>query len=533
MRQISVLVKMELCNLYGWNVFRHTKDRGERKKSIALGVIMVILVVMLMCYMGGLSYGYVTLGVPDIVPMYLTVIASAITMVMGVFKAGGVIFKRNGYDILSALPVSNWAVVISRFARLYVESLAFTLAVMVPGLSVYVVLAKPGAWSLLVGLLSAFLVPLLPVALASGIGALVTGISSRMRHKALAETAFMVIFVLAVVFGAPRVSVSMEEMSPAMIKELLGQASDMLGKIYPPARLLGNAVVKGDAMSFLWFVLLSVVAFVLVVTLVAVNFHSICRSLYGTTATHDYKMETLQSSSIMQALVKREAKRYFASSVYVTNTIIGPIMGTAFCAALFFVDLETALVGLPVKMNLDAAIPFIMAGIFSLMNPVCVSISMEGKEWWIAKSLPLSAKQILDSKLAFGLCLVAPFWFVSEIIVMLALRPSITEMLWLVVVPAITMVFSCVFGITVNLKLPKLTWETEVSVVKQSAASAVGGLGCVLVAIAGALPVLLLPGEYTDIVCLAFCIILVVLTMGLYYKNSHVDLKTFLYKWIK
>lgn len=525
MRQISILIKMELCNLYGWNVFRHTRDGGERKKSIVLGIIVGLLVVMLMSYMGGLSYGLITLGFANVIPIYLTVIASALTLAMVVFKASGILFRRNGYDILSALPVSDWAVVVSRFVRMYVESLAFTLVVMVPGLSVYGILVQPGALAFFVGLMGSFVIPLLPVAVASGIGALVTGIASRMKYKALAETTFMVLFVLVVIFGAPSLSMSMEEMSPEVIKELLGQVSDMLGQIYPPAKLLGTAVVQGDVMKLLCFVLLSVVVFVLMVSIVATNFHTICRSLYGTTATHDYKMESLQSSSLMQSLVKREAKRYFASSVYVMNTIIGPIMGIAFCVALFFVDLETAMTGLPVDMNINAAIPFVMAGIFSLMNPVCVSISMEGKEWWIVKSLPLSVKNILDSKLVFGLCLIAPFLLVSEIIVLFALRPSVMELLWLIVVPAIAIVFSCVFGITVNLKLPKLTWETEVSVVKQSAASAIGGMGSFFVAMVGALPVLLLPEKYTNIVCLVICVIFVVVIVRLYYNNNRVDLK--------
>lgn len=525
MKQISILIKMELCNLYGWNVFRHTKDNSERKKSIALGIVVGLLIVMFVSYIGGVSYGFITLGAADILPMYLAVLSSIFTFAMVVFKAGGTLFRKNGYDILSALPVSDWAVVVSRFVRLYIESLVCTLMIMASGLSIYGVWGKADVRTILVGLIGSFVVPLLPVAVASGIGALITGIASRMKHKALAETLCMMLFVLVVIFGTPSLSMSIEEMTPEMIKEMLGQASHMLGKIYPPATLFGDAIVQGDGIKFLKFSLLSIVVFLLVVTIVAAHFHSICRGLYGTTATHNYQMEALHSSSVMQALVKREAKRYFASSVYVTNTIIGPIMGTVFCVAMFFVDLETALVGLPVQMNVNAAIPFIMAGIFSLMNPVCVSISMEGKEWWIAKSLPLSVKTILDSKLIFGLCLIAPFWIVSEVIVMFALRPSLMETLWLVVVPAVAIVFSCVFGITVNLKLPKLNWETEVSVVKQSAATALGGMGSFFLAIIGSVPVLLAPPNYTNIVYLVICILFLVSIIGLYRKNHSVDLK--------
>ncbi len=526
MRQISVFVRMELCNLYGWNVFRHTRDKGEKKKSIALGIIIGLCIVMLMSYIGGMSYGFITLGVPDIIPTYLAMITSVLTLAMVVFKAGGILFRRNGYDILSALPVPMFAVVVSRFVRLYVESLVLTLVIMLPGLSVYAVLGKIGMKSIFIGFIGAPVIPLLPVAIAAGIGAFITGIASRLKHKALAETAFMVLFVLVVMFGAPSFSMSMEKMSPEMITSMLSRASDMLGKIYPPAKLLGEAVTQGDGIKLFGFFLLSIVVFVLVVSIVAANFHIICRSLYGTTATHDYKMQDLQRGTVMQALVRKELKRYFSSSVYVTNTIIGPIMGIAFCVALFFVDLEAEMAILLIDMNVNAAIPFVLAGIFSMMNPVCVSISMEGKEWWIVKSLPLSVKTILDSKLLFGFILMAPFLFVAEIIVMIALRPSLLEALWLIVVPVIAIVFSCVFGLMVNLKLPKLTWETEVSVVKQSAATAIGGLGSFLVVIVSALPVLFLPVQYVNIVCLVICVILVVPTVGMYRRNCCVDLKT-------
>ena len=108
MKQISIFVKMELCNLYGWNVFRYTKDKGEQKKSIALGVVIGLCILMLMSYIGGMSYGYITLGVPNIIPIYLILISSVLTLAMVVFKVGGILFRRNGYDILSALPVPTF-----------------------------------------------------------------------------------------------------------------------------------------------------------------------------------------------------------------------------------------------------------------------------------------------------------------------------------------------------------------------------------------------------------------------------------------
>ena len=64
-------------------------------------------------------------------------VASFFLFFLGIFKAGGVVFKKEGYDIISSLPVSQSAIVVSRFLRLYIEDLLFALAVLLPGLSVY------------------------------------------------------------------------------------------------------------------------------------------------------------------------------------------------------------------------------------------------------------------------------------------------------------------------------------------------------------------------------------------------------------
>lgn len=150
-----------------------------------------------------------------------------------------------------------------------------------------------------------------------------------------------------------------------------------------------------------------------------------------------------------------------------------------FCIGLFFIDFDSIVVSLPGTVDLKAVVLFV----------------------------------------------ASPFLVIAELIVIFALRLGVLELLWLIVIPVLCLMLTCVFGISVNLKLPKMNWETEVSVVKQSAASMIGGIVASLVIILCAIPVLLVPTQYTDVVCLVICIILATLTVRLYYKNNRVDLK--------
>jgi len=239
----------------------------------------------------------------------------------------------------------------------------------------------------------------------------------------------------------------------------------------------------------------------------------------------------LKQNSVRKALLIREARRYFASGPYVSNTIIGPVLGAVMGVILACTDVDqmivqfTAQIPDSVNMNVKGVIPLLIAAVMSMMNVVCISVSMEGKQWWISKNLPLSARMIFDAKLLFNLLLIAPFYVVAEICVMLALRPGIFEAVWILLLPALLIVFSCVFGLRINLLFPKMDWENETVAVKQSAASFLGGIGGTVVALLLALLILLLPGDYYNVLCMAETLLLAGMIVLLYRKNNRVLLE--------
>jgi len=521
---LKTLTILELRNLYGLNVLRHTKDTKEKRKKIALSCIMILAILILLSYVGGLSFGLIYLGLPQVVPAYLVLIASMLILFLGIFKAGSMLFHQNGYDILCSLPISQGTIVLSRILRMYVENLILTFGVLLPGLGVYVFLMKPGIPFYVFGILGIFLLPLLPMTATVFIGALITGISSRMKHKNLVTTALSIFTVLALLLGSSKLSAVEDNITPEMLAELSDVVLNVLQKIYPPAIWLGNAIAAGNPKDFLLFAVLSLGVFVTVSIIVTACFQPICRGLHSTSAKHNYQMQNLKQSSVLMTLCKKELKRYFASSIYVTNTIIGPIMGTVLSGAFLFLDMEQMLGQFPLEVNVKVFAPFLVASVFCTMTITCTSISMEGANWWIAKSLPLTTKTILDAKILMNILVILPFYLVSEILLVIALKPGILELLFFLLVPACIILFACVFGITINLLFPVFNWETEVSVVKQSASAAIGGFGGMLFGILWAIISVVIPKEYIILYQLGCCVITLGITGLLYYKNNKTQL---------
>ena len=253
------------------------------------------------------------------------------------------------------------------------------------------------------------------------------------------------------------------------------------------------------------------------------NFHAVCRRLNTTSAKHDYRMEQLDISHLRSALYRREFKRYFASGIYVTNTIMGPIMGTLMAGALFFVGMDSLSEMMGMPLNVAPIVPFFVGGSFGMMPPTAVSISMEGKNWWIVKTLPLTAKDVFDAKLLLSLSLMAPFYVVSEVFLVLAMKPVGLELLWTILIPLVISLFACVAGLAANLLLPRFDWDNEVTIVKQSASAALGGFAGMLAAVVGGIAAGVLPGHLSRGV---FCLVTLGVTAALYCKNNRTDLRT-------
>ncbi len=519
MNNIRILTALELRSFFGINRFLHTRDKRERKRFYLLGVVWALLMVMAAFYVGALVWGLWSFGMEETVPAYLAMLGSLLVFALGLFQAGHRIFGQKGFELLSALPVKPSDVVVSRFLALYLENVALTGIVMVPGTAVYGLLQRPGLGFYGGTALVWLLLPAIPLVASGLLGTLILAASARMKHKSLAETALTVVFVVGILLWSFTVN---PEVTPEMLQELAKTVGALIGSIYPPAVWMGKAM-QGGWMELLLVAASSLAALGLTMALVSRLYLPIMGKLQQNSARHDYKMETLNSRGLGKALLLREAKRYFSSGIYVTNTIVGPIMGTLLAGAVCFGGLDGLTETLPV--DIGPLIPFAFSAVFTTMTTTAVSISMEGRQFWVIQSLPIPVEDWLRSKILLNLGLMAPFYLVSQVLLVIGLKPGAMELVWLMLIPAAVSCFAVVLGIEVNLKLHRFDWEKEEQVVKQSASAALGGFaGLLTSAVLGAV-CFLAPTPLQDLAKGVACGVLVLATAGLYRRCCSVKME--------
>ncbi len=523
MGEFRALLAVEMRAPFGVNRFLHTKDGKEKRRGRILLFAWLVLAVLGVFYVCSLAIALCELGLSDVLPAYLAVLSSLIVLAFGLFRAGGRIFGEHGYEILSSMPLKPRTIVLARFLALYLEDLLFTLLVTVTGVIVYGIYRQPSVGFYLSFFIGTLLLPAVPLVVSTVFGTLISFVASRMKCKSLVQTVLSVGVVLGVLLGSFSIEGATEGLTPEQISAMLGNLGAILGQIYPPALWL-NYGVTGHVGYFFLYVGVSVGAMALALLLASKSFHAIVRGMRSYTAKHDYQLGEMASRGLLKTMLIREAKGYFSSSVYVTNTIIGPILGTVLAVSLCFVGLDGFQASLPSTISLPSALPFLFSAIFCMMPPASVSISMEGKHVWAVKSLPIPTKTWLDGKILFNLLLFLPFYLLSTVAMAIALKPTFLQALRIFLVPASVTLFCVNLGVAVNLKFHSFDWERAETVVKQSLPSFLGGFAGFFVSVACGVAVLTVPSSLQWLANLLVCLILLGLTAWLYVRNQRVNI---------
>ena len=489
------------------------KDETAKRKKKAVLVILVLLVLVVIVQMGAQSYGILMLGGEKIVPQIQTVSAVLLIFFFSIFDS--TLFGVKGYEILWSLPISRKDIAMGRMIKMYVVYFFLAILVMLPGIMVYGINVHPAAGFFVRFFLGILFLPVLPLSVSTALQMFIQLVAARSRHRTGVKT-ILTVLMLAVLSGMC-FFLSMGTFPDLSKPEnLIFILENMLEQQFPG--WMRNWLVSFKDLFI--FAGVSVFAGMLVCILVCRNFTGMIAGLSSVSGKHGSHTGMGYQKSVLMALCKKEARRYFSSSVYVSNTIVGPILAAAGTAALFFVDLE------PVKNILNVPLeylaPVAWCCIGCIMFPSSVSISMEGDRVWIIKSLPLSMKTILDAKMLFALILYLPFYLISEILFMILFRPSVGEVLWLLAAPIVMLVFSSIFSLSVNLKFQNFNWKKDEEIVKQSASSMIGGLLPTVVLFLCGGGIALIPVSWIRPAILA---VLLLISAMLYRKNMHEKLK--------
>ena len=490
-----LLTKNRLIEQLGINVFRYEKDKRKRNSKIALTVSIGIILIMLIAYCGGMAYGYVYLGMIDLIPSIALFISSLFTLSFSLFKSNGELFGFYDYDQVMSLPLTVRTIINSRFLNMYIWNTLIAFIVMFPMGIIYILFEQPAFISYLMWFISIFLVSLIPTAVAAIFGAVVTAISVKFKYTSAVATFLSI--ALLIVFMLLSMSVATSDIgfgelfdfqtgtiNADAFSTLAPYISDRLNQFYLPTKLFKEAIVDGKILSFLIFAGISIGLYMLLLLLLPIKYKQINTALTSHISRGNYKVGVLRQSGMLLALYKKTIMRILKSTVCATNLLVGCVLAILLAVMVLTAGPEKILQSLdlvdyfPIVKNVAG---YVIAAMVSMSNTAAISLALEGKNIWLIKSLPISPKTLYDSYLLSNLTFTIPTSIVCSILFSIALNTSFIETILIIVTPLSFSLFTAVAGIFIGNRMAYYDWQDETQLIKQSMMNLIGMLGGMII----------------------------------------------------
>lgn len=472
MRKFVSLCKVNLRSLL--NAFRIGKSKTARGGYAAIILLLAISLYMSLIYSSVTAAALQQENLLDYMLPMMSVMSLMMSLMFTMFAAQNIVFGSKDTDLMLSLPVSAFEVMLARITALLIEELLLNAAMLLPAFALYALNGGRVGWGALLLLPVCVLLAVLASLLSLIIGFVTALLSSRFRHRSLVES---IIYLL--VFGG----FTVVYVQVGNISSLVSQNPQAFVRLFHswllPAFWAGDAV-HGNVLSLLLLAAVTVLPFLAVTLLCSLRFQKILSALQSRPMRRDYRLQKLQSRSVTFSLFFREVKRLFGTPMYFFNMSFGLLMMLG--AGIFSLIKPDMAQQLVQTLHMPAALPLTAVCVLmsATVNTACVSISLEGRCFWIIKSAPISPQQVFNAKINLNALVSAAAAAVGGVMLGVALQAGVLgTVLGILCACACGYVTACI-GLTVNLLLPKMDADNDIVVIKQSASALCGIFGGVL-----------------------------------------------------
>lgn len=504
--------------------------RKNRRKS-ASGVGPILLIAGIMVYVsvvwsGTMASLFAPVGGLDIMIAVMMLLGLVMSLAFTLYAAQGTLYSTKDIDLVLSMPVPTFYVMLARLLALYLEIALIVECVLIPAGVVYLLNGGAGGAAFMVLLIvTGLFIALIPALITLVFGYLISWAISRTRHKNLFNIIFSLVFtgvlVVAILF--------MNSGGWHTIAEDIGGMREMIFSAVPP---LGWAVGAATGPNLLYFLLtlaICLVPFLVVAWLFSLNYKKLLTRLSSNVLRSDYKIGVLGTSGAQAALIKKESRRFFGTAAYFLNAGMGAILLIiAGVVALIFRGMITEFLaafaamggGVFVSTYLPAILLGFMLFFLTTLMPSSVSISLEGKTLWILKEAPLSTGRVFFAKAGFAALLGIVTSVVAVPLLGIAFSLPAASILGILAICLLFAVNMGMQGLYTNLRFPRLDFENETVVIKQSASVIISMLlGFLsLVILAGVYLLMLWLGAGFPLFCLAAIVVALAMDLILYWR---------------
>ncbi|MGM0421094.1 MAG: hypothetical protein ACQEQG_08845 [Bacillota bacterium] len=467
MSKLAALTKVQVKDFLG----KYTSSLGIKNKMLGR-VLLLVLAGVMAVPAGSLSIMvYDSLAVINqaeilITSMYIN--AVIFMFIFGIPFIVSVFFFSRDARFLSALPLREDDLILSKLATVYIYLLVISTLILGPALGVYLFKGGISLFLLAAALIALFLAPVLPLLISSLVILPFGNIFSRSSRRKTLILIFNVLLLVAIIGFQLYFGRYMED--PALVQEFLieGNFIELAGLSFPPSiwltRMMTGSYVNGGL-----FIGLNLVLFFLLKYTARLFFRKSILAFAEEGSVTQGEIYYRQRSRAWQ-LVKRNIWIILKEPMFLMNnglTLIAPL----FIFAIMFFQGNFTMASMT-SGQFEPYLPFLLSG--ALVSPTIMgnisatAITREGQSFWETRVLPISADENIKYRVMTTeiLSLSASLLI---LVVSLFILPFSAQLFGLAVFFCLTTtLFLSEADMIINIHRPLLNWTNPTAAVKNN-----------------------------------------------------------------
>lgn len=415
---------------------------------LAIGAVFALQIFDLFETMGAIGLGQIPLFNSFQIVLMILVILS--------FQSVSEKSKTNDSDLLLSMPIKKVDIVLSKTFSKYLLNLILISMIIIPTIVLYCVYIEIKASVILWCLLLLIVLPLLGVGINYILNFLITRLFNKTKFSSLLKT-----LLIMLIFGGYMALYIYS--STVMGLQDITTIEGFLNTNFFVGWCV-RIIYSNNYLNLLYVMLITVGVFILGIW----AYVSIFGKTYLAYSASKSKIK-YSSPSLMNGLVKKELKTYLTTPIFLVNTIIGPIVMIILAIFCLVIGKARILETLEADSTTILSIITLVSMMMCAMTQIsCCTISLEGRNIWILKSTPVSTNKILFAKSLLNVIVFLPMHIITTIAFLLLFGGSAFEWIMMLSLPIILNLIVAFGGTMFNLLMPKLEWDSETQVVKQS-----------------------------------------------------------------
>lgn len=489
MKKIISLIKVAMTD--NMNIFKINTKNDNKAVKLSLPIFLAAIIMVIF-------YGY-SMSLIEVLKeqhneyIALTIfgaVISFLTLWEGIYKSPNLLFKCKDDDLLFSLPIERKTVLFLRIFKFYLFEILFNSLFFLPSVIAYAVSVKPSISFYVISIIALLLLPIVPILLSSIIGFFTTTLSSKFKKKNIIQIIVAFAFILLVMFF----SYSSESMVDTIASKAT-RINELVTTYYYPVGAYIKLINNFNILELLLYILIHIFIMYIVISFLGKIYFNLNTKMISSKGHNkgEYKIVT---RSPIRSIIRKESQKFISSPVFVTNAAFGLVLFVIGCIyasvrfdnMLLSLSSEEGSLDPSQVMKYIPLILYVFISFSTLLSSITSSmISLEGKSFYILKSIPVKPSKIVLAKVLTAVLIVIPFILIGDIVVFIRFKFNIIEILLILLASFILPFVSEIIGILVNLKYPKMDAKNDTEVVKQSTSTAVavllGGILALLTAV--------------------------------------------------